>query len=191
MIKSIITLFLLICIMSVSMASAKKHSSELAALNFVDSNINRIALGHTPITVYLELSKAFDMLDHYILINKVYLIRWSRMCLRPNKKDLSNGQQCVQINNIKSSFINLSTGEPQGSILGHLLFIIYINDFPKASTIFKTVICADDAILIASLSDLKHHNYHTFSNNMINIERLKFSHWSVSNKLSLNVDELY
>ena len=98
---------------------------------------------------------------------------------------LSNRQQCVEINNIKSPFINLSTGVPQGSILSPLLFIIYINDFPKASNIFKFVIYADDATLIANLCDFKHHNYHTFNNNMINIELQKFSHWSMSNKLTI------
>ena len=69
-IKSIITLFPIICIMSVNMASTKKHSTELAALNVVDPIINRMELGHTPITVYVDLSKAFDTLDHSILINK-------------------------------------------------------------------------------------------------------------------------
>ena len=117
-------------------------------------------LGHTHITVYLDLSKAFDTLDHSILINKLkyYGIQG---CALDLIKTLSNRQQCVEINNIKSSFNNLSTGVPQGSILGLLLLIIYINDFPKASNIFKSVIYADDATLIANLSDFKHHNYQT------------------------------
>ena len=105
------------------------------------------------------------------------------MCLRPNKKYLSNIPQRVEINSVKCSFINLSTGVLQGSILGPLLFIIYINDFPKASSIFKSVIHACDATLIANLFDFKHHNYHTFNNNMISMELQKFSHWLRSNKL--------
>ena len=167
----------------------KKHSTERAALNVVDSIINRMELGHTPITVYLDLSEAFDTLDHSILINKLKYYGIQGCALDLIKNYLSNRQQCVEINNIKSSFINLSTEVTQGSILGPLLFIIYINDFPKASKIFKSVIYADDATLIANLSDFKHHNYHTFNNNMINIELQKFSHWLMSNKLTLNLQK--
>ena len=96
-------------------------------------------LGHTPITVYFDLCKAFDTLDHSILLNKLKYYGIQRCALDIIKKYLSNTQQCVEINNIKSSFFNLSTVQ-QGSILGPLLFIIY-------------------------------HNYHTFNNNMINIDR--------------------
>ena len=74
-------------------------------------------LGHTPITVYLDLSKAFDTLDHSILINKLKYYGIQGCALDLIKKYLSNKQQCVEINNNKSSFINLSTRVPQGSIL--------------------------------------------------------------------------
>ena len=147
-------------------------------------------LGHTPITVYLDLSKAFDTLDHSILINKLKYYGIQGCALDLIKKYLSNRQQCVEINNIKSSFMNLSTGVPQGSILGPLLFIIYINDFPKASNIFKPVIYANDATLIANLSDFKHHNYHTLNNNMINIELHKFSHWLMSKQTYLKFTKI-
>ena len=64
-------------------------------------------------------------------------------------------------------------------------FITYINDFPQASNIFKSVIYADDATLIANLYNFKHHNYHAFNNNMIKMELQKFSHWLRSNKFTL------
>ena len=137
----------------------------------------------------MDLSKAFDTLDHSILINKLKYYGIQGCALDLIKNYLSNRQQGVEINNIKSSFINLSTGVPQGSILVPFLLIIYINYFPKASNIFKSVIYADDATLIANLSDFKHHNYHTFNNNMINIELQKFSHWLMSNKLTLNLQK--
>ena len=72
----------------------------------------------------------------------------------------------------------------QALILAAFLFTIYINDFRRAINIFKSVSYADDATLIANLSDFKHHNYHTLSNNIINIELQKFRHWLMSNKLT-------
>ena len=66
---------------------------------------------------------------------------------------LKNREQCVEINNIRTAFTNILTGVPQGSTLGPLLFIIYMNDIPFASTIFKTIIYADDTTLLANLSD--------------------------------------
>ena len=69
------------------------------------------------------------------------------------KSYLSDRQQFAQINNIKSSFLPVKIGVPQGSILGPLLFIIYLNDFANASDIFKIIPYADDSTLLAKLSD--------------------------------------
>ena len=69
------------------------------------------------------------------------------------KSYLSDRQQFVQINNIKSSLLPVKIGVPQGSILGPLLFIIYLNDFTNASDIFKIIPYADDSTLLAKLSD--------------------------------------
>ena len=90
-----------------SMASAKKHSTELAALNVVDFIINRMELEHTPITMYLDLCKAFDTLDQSILLKRPKYYGIQECALDRTKQYLSNRQQCVQIHNIKFSFIYL------------------------------------------------------------------------------------
>merc|ERR1711954_328063 len=109
---------------------------------------NQFAIG-----VFCDLSKAFDTLNHEILLNKLnhYGIRgkanmWFRSYLTERK-------QYVELNNKKSSTLSLPTGVPQGSILGPLLFLIYINDLPSAANL-KCASFADDSNFIIQGSDL-------------------------------------
>ena len=107
-----------------------KHSTELAALDIIDTITRRMEKGNIPITIYLDLSKAFDSLNHTILLDKLkfYGIQGSSLNLIENY--LKNRKQCVEIYNIGPAFTNILTGVPQGTILGPLLFIIYMNDIP-------------------------------------------------------------
>ena len=123
------------------------HSTTHATLDFIKSIEDTIESGHYAIGVFCDLSKAFDTLNHEILLEKLdhYGIRGTSLMWFDSY--LSNRSQFVDLNGFKSPKLPLSTGVPQGSILGPLLFLIYINDLPSAVNL-KCVIFADDTNLL-------------------------------------------
>ena len=103
-----------------------EHSTEFAALELADRVITCMDHNETPINIYLDLSKAFDTLDHEILMAKLEYYGIHGTPLELVKSYLTNRKQYVEIEDTKSKMLVISTGVPQGSILGPLLFIIYI-----------------------------------------------------------------
>ena len=103
-----------------------ENSTELASLEFVDKTLKQLDTGEIPIAIFLDLSKVFDTLNHDILLHKLQHYGIGKTPLQWFSSYLNNRRQYVNINDINSSTLNLSTGVPQGSILGPLLFIIYI-----------------------------------------------------------------
>ena len=142
-----------------------------------------------PINVYLDLSRVFDTLDHNILLHKFdhYEIRGT--CLALLKSYRSERKQFVEFNGVKSSLANITTGVPQGSILGPLLFIIYTNAISNACDIFKSIFYADDTTLMSTLTAFNSHGKNSVSDN-INEEIAKIDEWLKLNKLSLNVKKI-
>ena len=111
----------------------KNHSTEYAALHIVNYLNYELDRNRTPTNVYLDLSKAFDTLSHNILIRKLKHYEVCDSALNLMKSYLKD---CKQFNECISEMKAIHKGVPQGSILGPLLFLIYINNIPNSSNFF-------------------------------------------------------
>jgi retron-type reverse transcriptase len=98
----------------------------------------------------MDYSKAFDVLEHPILLRKLSHYGIQGTTLKWFESYLSNRHQFVTVNGIDSDEEQIQYGVPQGSILGPLLFIIYINDLPCISNLDKFILYADDANIIVT-----------------------------------------
>ena len=98
------------------------HSTELTCLEIVDRIIQHLDDKKTPINIYLDLSKAFDTINHPILINKLNFYEINGKALDVFKSYLRNRAQFVEFDNCKSDILDISTGVPQGSVLGPHLY---------------------------------------------------------------------
>ena len=164
-------------------------STEFAALELADRVITSMDHNETPINIYLDLSKAFDTLDHEILLAKLQYYGIHGTPLELLKSYLTNRKQYVEIEDTKSKMLDISTGVPQGSILGPLLFIIYVNDFALSSEKFKFVMYADDTTLTSTLETFSTNELNGNPASSINIELNKISEWLKLNRLTLNVQK--
>ena len=160
----------------------KNHSTELAALHLVDDIYYKMDANELPLSVYIDLSKAFDSLDHKILLSKLQFYGITGSTLSLLTSYLSNKRQCTKYNTTVSDFLSIKQGVPQGSILGPLLFLIYINDLPYSSSLFSFIMYADDTTLYCSIDKLNSNN----RNDIINEHLNKVGEWMKSNKLVLN-----
>ena len=161
----------------------KHHSTEYATLHIVDYLNCEMDLKRTPINLYLDLSKAFDSLFHEILLTKLKHYGICDAALNLIKSYLENRKQYVQFDSCTSDMKSIRNGVPQGSILGPLLFLIYINDLPNASKVFNFLMYADDTTLFCCLEDIESDNKVLVLNN----ELQRVHSWLNANRLSLNV----
>ena len=161
------------------------HSPNLAMIILIDKISNALENGEYVLGLFLDFSKAFDTVNHSILYQKLefYGIRGSSLDLF--KSYLSQRVQFIEYVDSKSDEQEIVCGVPQGSILGPLLFLLYINDLAHVSSKLFALLFADDSNLFISGTNL---------NDMINTmneEMVKIVEWLHVNKLSLNLKKTH
>jgi len=164
------------------------HSTQLAALELHNRIHDALNDKHHPFCVFLDLSKAFDLIDHNILVDKFSHYGFSNNAIDLCRNYLSNRKQFVEFGNELSETTILSKGVPQGSILGPLFFLIFINDLPNVSSKFNFIIYADDTSLYSTFETFDENHdgdMNTISQN-INNEISNVSDWMNANKLRIN-----
>ena len=160
-----------------------KHSTNHALISLTESIREALDNGNFACGIFIDLQKAFDTVDHFILLKKLehYGIRG-----RANEwfqSYLSNRQQFVSINGFESKPLAMNYGVPQGSVLGPLLFLIYINDLHNAIKYSTTLHFADDTNLLAVNESLKK------LQKQVNLDLRFLCNWLKANKISLNASK--
>ena len=133
--------------------------------------------------IFIDLKKAFDTVDHSILLHKLNHYGVRGIINTWFSSYLSKRSQSTQIGSAVSNKEEIVCGVPQGSVLGPLLFLIYVNDIYRCSQIFDFYLFADDTNLLYSNKDLKD------LETVVNDELIKVGDWLDANKLSLNTSK--
>ena len=158
----------------------KSHSTATALLDCTNEWYMNIHKKMFNLVVFIDLKKAFDTVNHGILVKKLKFSGIKGQALDILKSYLSNRRQKCQVDRFVSSERFIECGVPQGSILGPLLFLLYINDLPECLKNTRPRLFADDTNLTASSHSIADIEIAANSD----LENLR--HWLIENKLSLN-----
>ena len=159
----------------------KNHSTQTSLISFTDKLTEALDKNNYVIGLFLDLSKAFDTIDHSILVNKLQKYGIRGIPLDFIKNYLSGRSQLVSFNGCHSELRDVKCGVPQGSILGPFLFSLYINDIYKCAPLLKFFLFADDTSLLYHSKSLP------FLIKIINQELKKLKLWLEINKSTLKL----
>ena len=161
----------------------KNKSTEIAVSTIVSKISDAYEKKKSSYCIFLDFAKAFDTVNHDILLEKMKYYGFRNLEHSWLKSYLTNRTQFTQIDDVMSEARLIKHGVPQGSVLGPLLFLIYINDISESSNILQFILFADDTTVY--FSDVYNEN----TEELLVTELKKVSKWLSANKLSLNVDK--
>ena len=159
----------------------KKHSTMDTISKFTNDIFNGLNNREMTTAVFIDLAKAFDTVNHEILLKKLKYIGIKGNLLKLLKNYLCNRKQTTTVNSNISGYRDITCGVPQGSILGPLLFLMYVNDLSSVLRYCKYQLYADDTVI--------YHTNHDVNISKENLEKdlKKFIIWCNGNALTVNI----
>ena len=133
----------------------KNMSTETALMKFMDCIHSGLSSKHYVGTVFMDLSKAFDVMNHEILKQKLDHYGFRGIFLDFMMQFIQDRRYFVNVNGLNSDIRNVNIGVPQGSTLGPLLFLIYVTDMKNSSSLLKFIQFADDTTILFSCSNFE------------------------------------
>ena len=171
------------CIYNLQFGFRKGHSTIHALLHLIEDIRNALDNNTFAVGIFVDLQKAFDTVDHNILLNKLEFYGVRGLANAWFKSYLNGRKQFVSIDENYSDEAIMHYGVPQGSVLGPLLFLIYINDLHSTIDFCTTRHFADDTSLLIKNKSLKQ------LKKQLNLDLRNLCKWLKSNKISLNVSK--
>ena len=161
----------------------KKNSTIFALMEITERIKETIDNGKFGCGIFIDLKKAFDTANHKILLTKLEHYGVRGQLLKWFESYLTDRKQYVFYNGVSSDVKNISCGVPQGSVLGPLLFLLYINDLPNVSEKLKFFLFADDTNIYYESEDLQS------MEKIVNEELKQLTLWLNVNRLALNISK--